>query len=221
MGMAPENLFPVRSSAIDIVQLCKEGATSPERWLLRNLNHSSCGSWEHRALGISPDRLLWDRSRIISCWQPVQSEGIFPDKLFLERSRIKRYLLVKEGGIVPFRLFLERSRKDARPMFEGIGPENLLPANSFKCDRFPIDIGSGPEILLLLRYKLCKCERLPIDVGNGPEIELSLRFKICKRERFPIDMGSGPWIELWLRSNVSKFERLPIDVGSGPEIELP
>ncbi|PRQ57986.1 hypothetical protein RchiOBHm_Chr1g0354281 [Rosa chinensis] len=44
-----------------------------------------------------------------------------------------------------------------------------------KCERFSIDVGSGPENELLKRIKVSKSERLPIDIESVPEICVSKR----------------------------------------------
>lgn len=84
-----------------------------------------------KELVTSPNRLFFDRSKIINFLKPCNFLGVVPDKQLLERSRkLKVSISLIEAGMLPLRKFLERSKFITLdilwPMFQGIGPEKRL-----------------------------------------------------------------------------------------------
>lgn len=76
-GIDPKNLLFTSESVFNLVQFWKDEDNYPDRPLLLNSRINSKRS-EHIEVGISPDRLLLDKSMICNICIPIQNSGISP-----------------------------------------------------------------------------------------------------------------------------------------------
>ena len=126
-------------------------------------------------LGMLPDRLLWERSKI---WSEVKAQswsGMWPWKLFARKLRI-----IKLENLCPIQ--------------EGMCPTNSFSATSIVTNfsQFFNENGSFPENLLLYRCKDLRRVKDPMDVGMLPVKLLFPKFRATKLFHFIQQLGIFP-----------------------------
>ena len=166
LGITPENLLFPRSREYNLVQFCKLEESSPIRLLSPNINCLR-EDIEHIHHGIPLESLFFDRS---SWYKSFQFFGMSPDKLLFERSiASKPFSLLHDEGMLPFNKLLETRRTsnlDEAPMFKGIDPENKLFS---KNNHFTLNqSGSQPSNLLKLKSTKNVVELKDNELGSFP-----------------------------------------------------